>query len=774
MPSIEHLAKQALTNKDFQEAVNLFKRALERNQTPDIWSGLAIAYENLHAWPEARWASYKALELDSSNTSMPILQKRIEAKEANEEKSTHASGVFFRVAGEQIQINKAKKWEEFTVRGINLGLGLPGFYPGEFAITRGTYLEWFALMQEAGFNTVRIYTLHPPAFYRALAIHNQKSVKKLYLIQEIWLELPEDNDFNGIDYSSYVTRQIRNAVDAIYGNLILLPTRGNPEGHYVDDVSQWTHSFLLGREWETCAVSLYNTMMKHKEEDYLGKFIKIKKGTPFETWIAAQCDAIQTYETTHYRDSHPVSVVNWPTLDPLEHWSEASYYDGLKSQGLITTVPDECQMDEDVEQLDLAKFSSIQGGGIYATYHVYPYYPDFLLVEDLASGNPYGAYLKKLKTHHKGMPIVIGEFGVPSSRDAAHWHPLGWNHGGLSEKEQGEINVKLIKTIFETGLSGEVLFSWFDEWFKNNRLFVPYHLPAHRRALWFNAQNAEQTFGLLGMYPGYPNKKCTLSANSQEWEDAQLLYEGNVQCKAMSDEGFLYFQLKSKEKIDFDTSSFLIGLGTCGDTQGEHRLPLKSELLSPVALTFCIELSGKKKSRILITAPYDKYLNHTSKVIRPITSIQGGWVEMVQCVNERRLSKDLKRFYPPRFITMSPLRFGTLLCTSPAFNSLSDFYYDENTIEVRLPWALLNVTDPSSKSVLWMDNESSYRKTDGINVVLLDQSSQTPQFTPISGQKKDVKAYQWDEWNTPTYHTEIKESYKAVKEYYALVQDGKK
>lgn len=773
MPSTEQLAKQALANNDFQEAVNLFKRCLEHRQTSDTWSGLAIAYENLQAWPEARWASHKALDLDNSHMSMLQLQKRIEAKEANERKITHTSGVFFRVVGEKIQIKKIKKWEEFTVRGINLGLGLPGFFPGEFAIMRGTYLKWFTMMKEAGFNTVRIYTLHPPAFYSALAIHNQTSVKKLYLIQEIWLELPEDNDFNGIDYSAYVTHQIRNAVDAIYGNLALLPKRGNPQGQYIDDVSQWTHSFLLGREWETCAVSLYNIMHKHEKRDYRGKYISINNATPFEAWIAIQCDAIQMYEATQYGDAHPVSVVNWPTLDPLEHKSEAPYYEGLRSQGLITTPPDVCQMDEDVERLDLSKFSSNQGGGIYATYHVYPYYPDFLLVEGLESGNPYGEYLKKLKTYHKGMPIVIGEFGVPSSRDAAHWHPHGWNHGGLSEKEQGEINVKMMKTIGETGLAGEVLFSWFDEWFKNNRLFVPYHLPPERRAFWFNAQNAEQTFGLLGMYPGYPSKKCTLSGNNQEWDEAQVLYAGAVQCKAMSDEGFLYIQLKSKEKIDIDTSSFLIGLGTCGDTQGEYRLPVKSEILSPVALTFCIELFGKNKSRILITAPYDKYLNHTSKVIRPITSIQGGWVEMVQCVNERRLSKDLKTFYPPRFITMSPLRFGTLLSTSPNFNSLSDFYYDDHSIEVRLPWALLNVTDPSSKSVLWMDNEGAYRQIQGINVVLFNPSSQSSKLSPSSGQKKDVHAYQWDEWNTPIYHTEIKESYAAIKEYYHL-QDGRK
>lgn len=774
MQRSDWLAAKALSNGDFQEAVNLFKRAMEEGQTAQRWFGLATAYENLQAWPEARWASHKALELNPTDIGIVTLQKKIDTKENSDKRVSRSRGVNFRVHGDRIEIKQGKKWGEFIARGINLGLGLPGFFPGEFAVMRGTYLKWFKMMEDAGFNTVRIYTLHPPAFYRALAIHNQRSAKKLYLIQEIWLELPEDNDFNGVGYAAYVGEQIRDAVDAIHGNLTLLPKHGRPEGRYDDDISPWLHSILLGREWETCAITLFNARMKNEQGDFFGEYITMSGGTPFERWIAMQCDAIFGYETHMYGASHPVSVVNWPTLDPLVHWSEASYYEGLKHQGLMSSPPDACQMDEDTECLDLAKFKTVQGGGIYATYHVYPYYPDFLLVEGMEGGNPYGEYLKRLKKHHEGMPIVIGEFGVPSSRDAAHWHPLGWSHGGLNEKEQGRINVQMMKTIFETGLSGAILFSWFDEWFKNNRLFVPYHLPAERRALWFNSQNAEQTFGLLAMVPGYPNQKCTLSGNQHEWDEAQTLYESAVQCKSMVDEGFLYLRLTLSEAIDFDTSSLLIGLGTCGDIQGEYRLPTKSKLLSPIPLTFCIELSGKQKSRILITAPYDKYLNHESRVIRPMASIQGGWVEMVQCINERRLSKDLKTFYPPHFSMMSPLRYGTLLPESPDFNSLSDFHYEGHTLELRLPWALLNVTDPSSKSVLWVDHQGAYRSTEGINVVLLKQSTQSSYFVPSSGKKEDVRMVQWEQWNTPTYHTRAKESYGLLKEYLHSVQDGKR
>jgi Flp pilus assembly protein TadD len=75
MQRSDWLAAKALSNGDFQEAVNLFKRAMEEGQTAQRWFGLATAYENLQAWPEARWASHKALELNPTDIGIVTLQK---------------------------------------------------------------------------------------------------------------------------------------------------------------------------------------------------------------------------------------------------------------------------------------------------------------------------------------------------------------------------------------------------------------------------------------------------------------------------------------------------------------------------------------------------------------------------------------------------------------------------------------------------------------------------------------------------------------------------
>ena len=46
-----------------------------------------------------------------------------------------------------------------TIKGVNLGSGKPGEWSTDFSIDKGTYLRWFANMQEMGANVVRVYTV---------------------------------------------------------------------------------------------------------------------------------------------------------------------------------------------------------------------------------------------------------------------------------------------------------------------------------------------------------------------------------------------------------------------------------------------------------------------------------------------------------------------------------------------------------------------------------------------------------------------------------------
>jgi hypothetical protein len=405
--------------------------------------------------------------------------------------------------------------------------------------------------------------------------------------------------------------------------------------------------------------------------------------------------------------------------------------------------------------------------------------------------NPYLAYLSALKKHHGRQPVVIAEFGVPSSRESAHWHRRGWHHGGHGDREQGEANAMQMKAIHQAGMAGGVLFSWFDEWFKRNWLFVNAELPADRKPFWFNAQDPEENYGLLAAYPGYPGKKVHLTCREEDWKDAPALYEKNteamsfrftngsdearrlVRLSAQHDEGYLYLLLETAGAIDFTTANFLIGLDTCGAGVGERLLPFGLNLMSPVGLTFFLHLAGKENSRILASAAYDKYLNDPTGLVRPEESDQGAWVMMQNGANIRRISKDGKQFFPAHVFTMSRLRFGSLDVKNRNYHSLADFFFLDNKIELRIPWGLMNITDPSSKMVLWKDKEKAAQKTSGISTLAISYQPEKGMFlarrTGKAGNHTDslpavlapeqIKTYSWDEWNTPIYHTYLKESY---------------
>ncbi|HYA86614.1 MAG TPA: tetratricopeptide repeat protein, partial [Nitrospirota bacterium] len=756
----------------------------------DAFFGLGVAYLHLGDLPTARWAFTQALELKPENKEAQQFIVTIDQTRSSKQPASPQSR--FRAEKDYLEIHDGT-WKQFFIKGVNIGLGLPGYFPGEFGIKQGTYRKWFHDIANLGANAVRVYTILPPDFYEALHQFNQSGTR-LYLFQGIWTELPEDNDFDNDQFEEGLFAVMKDAVDAIYGNTVLPEQPGRPHGNFTYDVSPYVAGFIIGREWESCAVKGYNDRRERMMADYLGSFLRIENGTPFEVWITKICDYLQRYEDEKYHCSHPVTTVNWPTLDPIDHPSESSHEEEYRLQGKLPQGYRGPCIDtniEDEETLDLAKITPIKGNGFFALYHAYPYYPDFMNNDYLDQENPYLAYLSALKKHHGRQPVVIAEFGVPSSRESSHWHRIGWHHGGHGDREQGEINAILMKSVHQAGMAGGVLFSWFDEWFKRNWLFRDAELPADRKPLWFNAQDPEENYGLLAAYPGYPEKKVHLTCRGEDWQETPALYEKNddsmafrfydgsdearrlVRLSAQHDEGYFYLLLETAGKIDFTTANILVGLDTAVAGVGERLFPFELNLKSPVGLTFLLQLCGKENSRILVSAAYDKYLNDQTGLIRPQESDQGAWVMMQNLTNNRRISKDGKQFFPAHVFTMSRLRYGSLDVKSRDYHSLADFFLLDNKIELRIPWGLINVTDPSSKMVLWKDKDVATRKTAGIRALAISyrpekgkfvphQTGRTSNYTdslPAILAQEHIKTYSWDEWNTPIYHTYLKESY---------------
>ena len=779
------LGTLALKRGEPQEAVNIFQRALEAKQGPAAYLGLGRAFLALGDGPAARWACNKVLAATPRSREAAKLIAQIDALPAvaAPQRRRQAS---FRIREGRFEVLRTS-WQPLFLKGVNLGVGLPGHYPGEFAVKQDTYRRWFEQMAELGVNALRIYTLHPPGFYEALARFNDRSKRKLYLVQGIWAELPQNGDFEDPSYIRELRQDIRVCINALYGHATLPEQPGSPHGAYRWDVSPYVCAYVFGREWEGCAVKLFDQRARSGKKDQKGAFLQISGGSPFERWAASMADGIQAFENELYGVTRPVSIVNWPTLDPLVHPSESDHEQEARWQGQAPP-PVICNENEDSVVFDTAKICSLRGAGFFSTYHVYPYYPDFMNDDHHSSDDPYRAYLRQLKDHHRGQAVLIAEFGVPSSRESAHWHRLGWHQGGHSEARQGEINGLQMKAIHKAGLAGGMLFSWFDEWFKKNWLFPTFAVPPERTACWFNFQNPEQNYGLLAAYPGYPGKTVSLSGRVQEWKDAALLAakgpdrllhrfgdagDGCRELRALKvrhDEGFLYVLLETSAAVDFDAAHYCIGLCTAGRENGEFLVPFGTGFRSAAGLTFLVHLAGKEQSRILACHDYDKGLNGERDVIRPGRSDQGQWVIMQSKTNMRRLSKDGTRFFPARHASMSTLRFGSLDREHRDHDSRADFFVQGTTIELRIPWGLINFSDPGSKQVVWVEGNERSRTTAGIGLLALSYKPAPGGLTAVRTGKEHNAAdvlpiegrpasYTWEGWTTPIYHLGLKESY---------------
>ncbi|MEE4213490.1 MAG: hypothetical protein V2I34_00390, partial [Bacteroidales bacterium] len=367
----------------------------------------------------------------------------------------------YAITGDYIGKRDDQGYQPIIIKGINLGSSPPGYFPGEiaYAIPGETYERWIEMMSETGFNALRVYTLHPPVFYEKLAEYNMANPSDpLFLFQGIWLDeitdgsKPEEYDL--FNREQQFRESIQEVIDCIHGNRNVPFRPGRAYGEYLSDISPWVAGYIIGREVAPQEIDSTNTSHNNISA-YDGYRFSVTGADASEVFFTRMLDETVSYEQYHYSVERPVSMSSWPTLDPLSH-------------------PTEIFTDEDRESIDI-KIITEEGSEklLFASYHAYPYYPDFISQEpdyqsysDDVGPNSYYGYIIDLRNYYGDIPLIIAEFGVPSSWGNAHNSFSGMNHGGNTETEQGEMNIRLMRNILNAGCGGGFMFAWMDEWFK--------------------------------------------------------------------------------------------------------------------------------------------------------------------------------------------------------------------------------------------------------------------------------------------------------------------
>ncbi|MGI8885983.1 MAG: hypothetical protein ACR2G9_03620 [Gaiellaceae bacterium] len=154
--------------------------------------------------------------------------------------------------------------------------------------------------------------------------------------------------------------EIRDAVAVVHGNANLPLRHGHAGGRYRSNVSRWLLAWSLGIEWDQFAVASTDRMNRGRHP-YRGQYVRSQRGsTPMESRVASMLDWCAALEAKRGW-SRPLTFTNWVTADPLQH-----AYEPLPK--------------EDMVSIDATHLAATKRwpGGFFASYHVYPYYPDFL------------------------------------------------------------------------------------------------------------------------------------------------------------------------------------------------------------------------------------------------------------------------------------------------------------------------------------------------------------------------------------------------------------
>ena len=721
-----------------------------------------------YGYVKLRRALSFASESDNANfywkVYIPLMQNIVEEvlQKKNEVQATlpDSDSLMARTERNGFSVFQNGEWIDFFVKGVNIGSSIPGTWFTEFNRKEELYLDWFAQIAEMNANSIRIYTLLAPEFYSALAYFNQTNPQTpLWLYQEIWPEEePLNGDYLAEEYDDAYKEEIRNVIDAMHGKATISERLYRAYGIYSTDVSPYIVGYLVGRELEPEEV--ISTNERNQGYSFDGKYLYTEKeAAPTEAWLAMCCDYTIAYESYTYGWQHPVGIVSWPPLDPKEHDSEwnATGNKELEYNDKISVDINAISVRDSFE------------AGFFGAYHIYPNYPDFMnneavydAYEDEEGRFRYGGYLNEFIEGHKKYPALVAEFGLSTGMGNAHESPDGYNHGGLSETIQGEGTVRMMKAIQREGYAGGLIFEWTDEWAKKAWTTEPYIIPYERNPIWHNAMDPEQNYGIIAMEADSLKSKPFI-VSGQGVLNKMALY---------ADEAYLSVYIDLTRELSYEKEYVLIGLDTYAPELGEQRYAPDINLQAPSGMEFLIEIKSKENASILVHPGY----NTTTGTHRSYLSSTGSFERMNVLINKERTVKSGLKIEAV-YNDVSVLKYGPF-----EKNSYYHWIEDGKRVEIRIPWALINFTDPSTMQVINdervlyapLRDELKTSTSEGllVSALLVAVDSQDILSTIGVDFSENLARFRWDSWDLPSYQERQKESYDIIKDYFRVLSES--
>ena len=229
---------------------------------------------------------------------------------------------------------------------------------------------------------------------------------------------------------------------------------------------------------------------------------------------------------------------------------------------------------------------------------------------------------------------------------------------------------------------------------------------------------------------------------------------------------------------NFENDTLIIPINTISEQGNTKATEYNAEFDN--AADFIIYINGKDNSHIYVDRYYDafNYYFLQSKKLSDIKSEEnanqknsGIFDIMRLCYGYNLTVKGTGEVVPDKAYETGKLRYGNGNPDSKDYKSLSDLYYKDGKLEIRVPWQLLNVMDPSSKqqiSDFWKTQIISAQSYESFDLGFAYRSSDSQKITiSLSGN------YEYSGWNTPTWHERLKPAYYKLQKYLAKYTEVK-
>lgn len=270
---------------------------------------------------------------------------------------------------------------------------------------------------------------------------------------------------------------------------------------------------------------------------------------------------------------------------------------------------------------------------------------------------------------------------------------------------------------------------------------------------------------MLAFDCGEKESVCYVDGDTSEWTDKDMViqYEDGSFISVKYDASDVYLYLH-KKGFDLENDTLYVPVDTTPKTGSTRMENCTAEFERPT--DFVLILNGKDNTRLLVQDRYNPiHANYEEDITGEDSYIDPPARDSAVFENICIVLRDVIGQYqdaatPLRTFESGKLYYGNGNPSASDYDSRADFICNGDDVEIRIPWQLLNFSDPSRMQI----HDDYYDGNYGIEAMGIKEM-----FIGLGREGNTIemgrlKLKGWE--NTVSYHERLKEAYQVLKTYW--------